>query len=645
MIDPKFKIIADHLRSSSFLIMDGIIPGNEGRSYVLRRILRRAMLQIHKLGINKPIMYKYVESLSRNMSQHYPELNKKKEYIQNIIKDEELKFNQTLSNGLKIINDELLSNNNKLISGNIAFKLYDTYGFPLDLTQDILRENNRDVNINEFNQAMSMQKNRAKNSLNNININDLAQYFASKENIIGSTEFTGYNELINECKIIDISIINGQEFIILNKTPFYATSGGQRGDKGIITSYNPKNVKQEKYTNYYKISETKKFGNNIYVHIVETKKGNLNIGDKVYAMIDNQNRQALAQGHSATHLLHKALKLLIDENISQKGSSIEAQYLTFDYNYNKPLTNNDIYKIEDLINFYIRKNDKVKTDIMKLDKAVNKGAIAMFDSQYEEDVRVLEIGDSLELCGGTHVEFSGNIGIFKIISDSSIASGIRRILAKVGSNAYDYLRCQDIKIKAIEKALNISIDNNYKNDKYTKSGFIDSFCIDNNLDLRNEYNLENELNNQYNIKGNDLIKTIKDKDKEIDNLKKELIISKLITRDLQNISDINILFTEIADIDAKQLREISNDIINNKKFTKSSIIILYNISNNKIIITIKITNDLLVKYNACTIFKAVSPYINAKGGGSQADFAMGGGDNIDGINNIKNNLVNIINNA
>ncbi len=243
--------------------------------------------------------------------------------------------------------------------------------------------------------------------------------------------------------------------------------------------------------------------------LLKQKKGNLNIGDKVYAMIDDQNRQALAQGHSATHLLHKALKLLIDENISQKGSSIEAQYFTFDYNYNKPLTNNDIYKIEDLINFYIRKNDKVKTDIMKLDKAVNKGAIAMFDSQYEEDVRVLEIGDSLELCGGTHVDFSGNIGIFKIISDSSIASGIRRILAKVGSNAYDYLRCQDIKTKAIEKALNISIDNDYENDKYTKSGFIDSFCIDNNLDLRNDYNLENELNNKYNIKGNDLIKLLR----------------------------------------------------------------------------------------------------------------------------------------
>jgi alanyl-tRNA synthetase len=643
MIEPQYKIIADHIRSSSFLILDGVTPGNEGRSYVLRRILRRSMLQIHKLGIKRPIMHHFVEILAQNMKAQYPELESKKQYIASIIEDEELKFCETLNKGLKILNEEIASSKCNIFSGVIAFKLYDTYGFPLDLTQDIVSEYNKKINIDEFNHEMSLQKNRAKRNMANINDNDLQKYFTNIEKKVGSTTFTGYDSNIEKSVILDIGLVNNLKYIILNKTPFYATSGGQRGDKGYICIESPEKINDN--NKLCKVSEVLKFSNNLYVHIISNNCNNFKVGQEIFAVIDPINRQYLAQGHSATHLLHNALKIVIDNNIGQKGSAIESQYFTFDYNYNKALTNDQIYNIEDLVNSYIRQNHKVKTSIMDINKAINKGAIAMFDSQYESQVRVLEIGPSIELCGGTHVNSTGNIGIFKIISDTSIASGIRRITAKIGYNAFKYLRSQDIKAQSFEKSLNIESINDkaLQEQNSSKSGYIENIAIHSNY--INNHDFEKNLEQIYLQKGRSLIKIIKDQEKVINSLKQEIYISEILSQDLKTISNINLLIYKFDNIEAKDIRNISNKVAINKKFTKSAIIILYSIYNDKITISVRISDDLTSKIRANDIFNIISQDINAKGGGAEINFAMGGGNNSKGINQALNKLINYLKNV
>jgi alanyl-tRNA synthetase len=362
-------------------------------------------------------------------------------------------------------------------------------------------------------------------------------------------------------------------------------------------------------------------------------------------VIDPINRQYLAQGHSATHLLHNALKIVIDNNIGQKGSAIESQYFTFDYNYNKALTNDQIYNIEDLVNSYIRQNHKVKTSIMDINKAINKGAIAMFDSQYESQVRVLEIGPSIELCGGTHVNSTGNIGIFKIISDTSIASGIRRITAKIGYNAFKYLRSQDIKAQSFEKSLNIESINDkaLQEQNSSKSGYIENIAIHSNY--INNHDFEKNLEQIYLQKGRSLIKIIKDQEKVINSLKQEIYISEILSQDLKTISNINLLIYKFDNIEAKDIRNISNKVAINKKFTKSAIIILYSIYNDKITISVRISDDLTSKIRANDIFNIISQDINAKGGGAEINFAMGGGNNSKGINQALNKLINYLKNV
>ncbi len=630
----EYKIIADHLRSTSFLICDGILPSNEGRGYVLRRIMRRAMLQIHKLAIKEIVMYRFVAILVAEMSSHYPELKKRQKLIEQTLYDEEKKFRETLENGLKILNEELQKiGKNKVISGDVAFKLYDTYGFPLDLTQDILKEKNISVNIEEFNKNMLQQKERAKNNWSGSGEEDHKKIFFEIEEKFGSTEFVGYEKSSCKAKILAIETINNNKFVVLDKTPFYATSGGQKGDDGtiILANENSESLNNlSEFKNYLQITETKKFAKSLFVHFIGDFKGSLKVNDQVVACINSINRQTRAQGHSATHLLHKALKNLIDQNITQKGSNIEFDYFTFDFNLNRGLTDKEIFQIEDLVNFYIRQNSKVETKIMPIEKAIKSGAEAVFGDKYEDQVRVLKIGPSLELCGGTHVEYSGNIGIFRIISESGVASGIRRISAKVGSYAFEHLRLQEEKFKALSTVLKINYkDSKFENFNSYQKGYIESEIYNQDSISLSSFDLESKILQEITNIGLEIDKTLKEKDKQISKLKLENQISSLKNIKSEIVANVNFVWHIFKDCDAKSLREITNNYL--KNLDKSNIISFFATDEDKVFVCLAITNDLITKFDAGNLIKIAVKNIGGSGGGGQKNFAMGGGNDLKAI--------------
>ncbi len=654
MIKAEYKIIADHLRSISFLICDGILPDNEGRGYVLRRIMRRAMLQLHKLGTKKTMMHKFVILLTQEMSDHYPELKEKKQLIEQIILDEENKFRETLDNGLKILNDEISNlDNNKKISGNVAFKLYDTYGFPLDLTQDILKEKNITIDIDQFNQCMKEQRQRAKANWIGDKEDGRYKIFFEFENNFGSTNFIGYDNQKSQAQILDIINIDNQQFIILDNTPFYATSGGQKGDDGYIIlskDYKDNSTKLQEINNYAQIYEARKFANNLFVHLVSNVKGTLKKGDKVLAIINSANRQSRAQGHSATHLLHKALKQLIDKNITQKGSNIEFDSFTFDFNLNRALKDQEILDLEDLINFYIRQNFPVITQEMEIKQAIDSGAEAVFGSKYEDRVRVLKIGPSLELCGGTHVKYTGNIGLFKIISENAIASGIRRITAKTGAYAFEYLRLQENKFKALNLALKINnkeelnIDNNLKLTDLTwpKKSYFEDYNFAEEKTIKNNNQQYNEsIKEIFNI-GQEIDKTLKNKEKQISQLKQQNLLNSLTNIKQEELSNkITFVSHIFENCDAKNLRQITSDYKSKQK--ESQIIAFFSTEQDKVFVCLAVGNDLLDKFDANHLIKIAVNNINGNGGGGQRNFAMGGGSNkktiINAISEIKKAII------
>ena len=378
MTKPELKIIADHLRSSSFLIADGVLPSNEGRGYVLRRIMRRAMRQIHKLGAKEAAMYKLVDALIKEMGAAYPELSRARAVIVETLKNEEEKFRETLEKGLKILEEEISKTSfddglaafaqepRKKFSGEISFKLYDTYGFPLDLTQDILKEKNIEVDVEGFNCEMEKQRNRGKENLSGSGEEKEDSAFFDLKEKFGETKFLGYELLETKAKIL--AILEKPKAVILDQTTFYATSGGQVGDDGIIQNKNGST----------KIFETRKFAGNLFVHFFEEISGELKIGDEVEVVVDKENRQSRANNHSATHLMHKALKEVLGNSISQKGSNVDVDSFTFDFNLNRAMTPEEIIKVEDLVNYYVRQNSIVKTELMNLDDARKSGAEALF---------------------------------------------------------------------------------------------------------------------------------------------------------------------------------------------------------------------------------------------------------------------------
>lgn len=611
----ELKIIADHLRSSSFLIADGVLPSNEGRGYVLRRIMRRAMLQLHKLGASEASMYKLVDALIKEMGAAYPELSRARTVIVETLKNEEEKFRETLENGFEMIDKELnkefeksgLIWENYIFSGKTAFKLYDTYGFPLDLTQIILQTKGikKGVNVDEFNQEMENQRERARaNWKGSGEVAEEKIFFDLKEKF-GATKFLGYETLSAKAQVLAVH----QNFIILDQTPFYATSGGQKGDDGKIADI--------------EISETKKFAGGLFAHFFSNQKCDLKVGDEVSAEVNSQNRQARAANHSATHLMHKALKEILGNSISQKGSNVDADYFTFDFNFNRAMTTEELKKVEEIVNAQIKNCAAVNTKLMGLEDARTSGAEALFGEKYDAEVRVVAMANSVELCGGTHVKNTAEIEIFKIISEKSIASGIRRIEAVSAASAQEFLKQQEA------KAQNQIAD---LKEKITKKD--QEIFAENGSNADQSYLAESDAKI--------LEEILKKRDKEIERLKKLKLINELNNLKAENIGTVGLVSHTFANGDAKDIREILSDAKSKKEFQTNCLFVFFGCKDDKVAVCISLSADLLDKFDSAKLIGPAVEAVGGKGGGGKKDLAMGGGTNKEGITAAINAVKNLI---
>ena len=561
-----FRVIADHLRSISFLIADGVLPSNDGRGYVLRRIMRRAMRHNHLLGIKDPILFKLSDLVINLMHKSYPELVRAKELISLTLFNEEEKFLSTLSKGIKILNDESKSlKPGDIFDGSSAFKLYDTYGFPLDLTEDLLRDKELKLDKKSFNIAMQKQRDDARKSWLGSGQKKTEEIWFDVSDISKPTEFLGYveNESMGEVSAIIIDgkiskkISEGDEgAIVLNQTPFYAESGGQLGDEGLIFSNNVSFI----------VTDTKKKINGVYAHFGKLIKGNIFNGDVLNLKIDTDNRKKIMANHSATHLLHETLRRVLGPHVTQKGSQVSSQKLRFDFSHPKALTKEELQNVELKINQLILEDSTVMTEVLPYEEAIKKGALALFGEKYDDEVRVLSMGNdsfSVELCGGTHVKSLNDIGLFKLISQSSVASGIRRIEAKTGDEASS-------SISIIEK---MSSDSQNKEKKSNKN-------------------------------------------------KAEKISKSILNGKILDINDIKFYHDILEDIDGKNLRSLIDEC---KKDLGSGIICLISRDNKKATIAIGVTNDLLEIFDSVQLVRIASEKMSGKGGGGRPDMALSGG--------------------
>jgi len=457
-----FRVIADHLRASSFLIAEGVLPSNEGRGYVLRRIMRRGMRHSHLLGSKEPVFYNLFDTLKNEMSGNYPELVRAESLIKETLKMEEEKFLVLLDRGIKILNDEI-SKIDKVLPGEVAFKLYDTYGFPLDLTEDILRNKSMSIDTEKFNSLMKESRELAKKNWKGSGDAAVEDIWFGIKDKIEPTEFLGYEtnqaegvvlSLLKDNKEVDQLKQNDEGMIIVNQTPFYGESGGQVGDTGEIVSNDFK----------FEVTDVQKKLGDLFVHYGKVKSGSIKLQESVELKIDVERRDNTRAYHSATHLLHESLRRVLGTHVTQKGSLVEPSRLRFDFSHMKPILNEEIDKIEKFVNTMVSKKSDVKTRLMTPDEAVENGALALFGEKYGDEVRVLSMGDedgkyfSTELCGGTHVKNTGDIGKFKIVSQSSIAAGVRRIEALRDKQLEDYLKNKKVKFEDLGPNNDNSVD-------------------------------------------------------------------------------------------------------------------------------------------------------------------------------------------
>ena len=575
-----YRVIADHIRSSSFLIMDGVTPDNEGRGYVLRRIIRRALRHGYDLEIESPFFFKLVDVLAEEMGQTYPELLNKKDYIERIILMEEERFAATLSQGMSLLQKEFDRSNDEMISGEFAFKLYDTYGFPLDMTVDIARSVSRAVDLEGFEKAMERQRELARR----------ASKFQSDDSFSLNhdlkSEFHGYKVLETDSKIIGIFGEDGSdtlrqgEFgqVILDKTPFYAESGGQVGDQGSFSSD----------ASVFEVMDTQ-FSGNAYSHFGTVSNGQISVGDKITASVNPVRRKSITLNHTGTHMLHRALMMVLGEHVQQRGSLVDDEKIRFDFSHHQSLTASEIREIETIVNEKIDENIDVQTSIMKHDEAIESGAMALFGEKYGDDVRVLDVGDfSKELCGGTHVENTNEIGIFKVVSESSISSGTRRIEAITGDKALKWAKETEHLVESLTDLLQTR-----REDVTTK---VESL-LDSNKKLQAE------------------IKQLKSK-----------IASGQSVADIdssEKINGINYLYKELEnDIEPSVMRGAIDQF---KSKLKSGVIILSSVNQKgKVTFTIGVTDDLTSKIEAKSIAEIISSALDGNGGG-KGNFAQAGG--------------------
>ena len=589
------KVIADHIRSCSFLIVDGVLPSNEGRGYVLRRIIRRAIRHGHNLGQKDAFFYKLVKALVKEMGDAYPELKDAQAKVEKALHQEEDRFAETLEKGIAILEQAIKDMKGKQIPGDVVFKLYDTYGFPADLTNDIARERNLTLDTAGFEKEMDAQRERARAA------SQFEAESVSSIKIEGSTEFTGYDHLEDEAKVLGIfkdlkdPVVSLEEndlaIVVLDRTPFYAESGGQVGDQGVLKCG----------SNAFDVQSTKKHPSGAFLHIGRMYKGSIKTGDKVHAKVSDDRDSKIRLNHSATHLMHAALRQVLGEHVSQKGSLVNAGYLRFDFSHNEPVTQEQLIQIEEIVNAQIRANHEVETKLMNIDDARASGAMALFGEKYGDEVRVLRMSDfSVELCGGTHVKRTGDIGLFKIESESGIASGVRRIEAVTGDDALLYISEKQKKLNRIANSLKTNTD-------------------------------------QVEEKVRLLMDKTRSLEKELEQLKGKLASSQGSDLSAQavEVNGIKVLAANLEGADVKTLRD-TLDQLKNKLGT--SAVVLAAVNGKKVSLVAGVSKDAISKIKAGDLVNAVASQIGGKGGG-RPDMAQAGGDQPENLAAALNSVV------
>ena len=573
------RVIADHIRSCAYLIADGVMPSNEGRGYVLRRIIRRAVRHGNILGAKSAFFYQLVPTLAKAMGQAGEILTQKQAHIQKALKAEEEQFARTLERGLALLEDALAKVENKILSGEVAFKLYDTYGFPLDLTADVCRE--RDITIDEagFEREMQAQRARAQASSN------FGTDYNSVIKVDGTTEFKGYE--VTECEATVVALFsNGKAVeaiqsgenavVVLDRTAFYGESGGQVGDSGVIAS---------EICNF-EVNDTQKYGQ-VFGHIGQLASGTLSVGDKVKAEVNATRRHDITLNHSATHLLHSALRQVLGDHVAQKGSLVSENSLRFDFSQGEAISKADLEEIERIINTKIRENIVVTTEVMDLEAAKQKGAMALFGEKYGDKVRVVDMtAFSVELCGGTHVKQTGEIGLFKFVSEGAVAAGVRRVEAVTGENAINLLHQQ-------QQILNQSAE----------------------LLKADTASLVEKIQQ--------LQEKSKKVEKELQQLKDKLAAQAggELAKQAQQINGVNVVVQRLENVDVKALRTMVDDL---KNQLGSAVIAFATQTDEKVNLIVGVTKDLTDKLNAGELVGLMAQEVGGKGGG-RADMAMAGG--------------------
>jgi len=572
------KVIADHIRACAFLIVDGVIPGNEGRGYVLRRIIRRAIRHGYKLGQTRPFFHKVVPDLSKAMGEAYPELPGMQDRVMQILKQEEERFAETLEHGMKVL-EHALTREDKMLDGETVFQLYDTYGFPVDLTADIARERNVRMDYAGFEAAMERQRERAR-AASKFQMGASVDYQGAK------TEFQGYDTLaVDDARVIAIyrdgsavpSVNAGEAaVVVLDRTPFYAESGGQAGDAGELVAGGGTFV----------VADTLKIQSDVFGHHGKLETGALAVGDRVAARVDAVRRARTMRNHSATHLMHKALREVLGPHVQQKGSLVDADKTRFDFSHHSPMSEDELRRVEAIVNAEILANAATAARIMKFDDAVKHGAMALFGEKYGDEVRVLDIGSSRELCGGTHVKRTGDIGFFKVLSEGGVAAGIRRIEATTGDRALAHVQAQEQKLAGAAAALRTSPQ-------------------------------------EVSQKITQIIDNVRNLEKELARLKSKLASSQGddIAGLAVDVKGIRVLAAAMDGADSKALREAMDKL---KDKLKSAAIVLATVEGGKVTLIAGVTADLTGRVKAGELVNHVAQQVGGKGGG-RPDMAQAGG--------------------
>jgi alanyl-tRNA synthetase len=579
------RVIADHIRACTFLIVDGVVPSNEGRGYVLRRIIRRAIRHGYKLGQTQPFFHKLVAALVREMGAYYVELVAGEARATQILAQEETRFAETLATGMALLDAETAKLTSTVIPGETVFRLYDTYGFPLDLTADVARERGLAIDQAGFDAAMEAQRGRARAA------SKFGSELRDSIKLSGKTNFLGYDRTADQglvtALIFDGAVVEtlrrGQEGqVVLDHTPFYAESGGQIGDSGVLTV----RVEGGAAAARFVVRDTQKIAAS-FAHVGVLESGELHLGDTVDAQIDQERRTATALNHSATHLLHAALRKVLGTHVLQKGSLVAADRLRFDFSHSQALSPAELRRVEELVNSEIRGNAPVETQVMALDEAVASGAMSLFGEKYDSDVRVLSMGDfSMELCGGTHVQRTGDIGLFKILGESGVAAGVRRVEAMTGNAAYGWVVHTEQVLRDIAALLRGSRDD------------VDE-------------------------KVRELVERARKLEKEVQQLKSKLASGQGgdLTSQAKDVNGIKVLAAQIEGADAKSLRDAVDQL---KGKLGSSVIVLATVQEGKVVLVAGVSADLLTRMKAGDIAGVVAAQIGGRGGG-RADFAQAGG--------------------